>query len=251
MTFHHLEDTLVEEREEDLEAYLKVFSNLRDPTKTVLGYTLDIGSYLKSLNLEDSYLVFGGYAVLSHMMNTFGESIAPMWRGSVDIDMAGTPRVLTALKSGYDMKSDLLSPNISEKRTLKLVEDHEPECKIDFYVGDYSKKYSIPETNFHFGIPLRVASPLALIKSKLNTPKNEMIHSYDILTLLTVLERLGKTPEEVLHFFSINDQIGDLNERVKDGLTEYADDRLGVFPSDQFIKQLKNGLHKHRPIPLT
>src|SRR3990172_9945857 len=116
MTFRHLEDNL---RDENIMHYLEFFDELQEPTKTVLGYALDIASYLSSQSLSNKYVLFGGYAVLSNLMTTFGDSVAKVWRGSTDIDMAGNRNVLNSLRSGYHIFNNLQNSNVPDKRTLK------------------------------------------------------------------------------------------------------------------------------------
>ena len=60
MGFKHLENNLSKGNENDVSKYLEVFSGLQEPTRTVLGYTLDISSYLNNMNLGDDYILFGG-----------------------------------------------------------------------------------------------------------------------------------------------------------------------------------------------
>jgi hypothetical protein len=247
MTFRHLEDKLQGIGDRCAESYLEVFGGLQEPTRTVLGYTLDIASFLDGAGVGGNYVVFGGYGVLSHIMEQFGESAAKVWRGSNDIDMGGDERVLGFIRAGFDVKSELYSPNLSDKRTLKLTEDHEPECKIDFYTGNISERFPNPEVNAHFGIPLRVADPLSLISGKLITPRAEIVHSYDILTLLSVLDRRGHEPGEIISHF-LGEERSLLYERLKSAMSLYEEDRVGFFPSSGFVNDLIEGLRKRRDV---
>lgn len=65
MTFRHLEDAIPSGR---IESYLELFAKLHEPTKTVLAYTLDLASHFNNLGLNNDYTLFGGYAILSHLM---------------------------------------------------------------------------------------------------------------------------------------------------------------------------------------
>ena len=118
MTFTNLENAL---KDNQIESYLDLFGHLQEPTKTVLGYTLDVASFLDLVGLRKEYSVFGGYAVLSHLMSTYGPGVAKLWRGSTDIDMAGTQKVLNALKSGYRFHSNSQSPNVPLAVNSKLL----------------------------------------------------------------------------------------------------------------------------------
>jgi len=240
MPFNHLEDTLDNEH---ILSYLEFCGELQEPTRTVLGYTLDIASHLHSQGISDNYSVFGGYAVLSHLMNTFGDSVAKTWRGSTDIDMGGACNVLNSIRSGYHLSSDLLSPNLKDKRTLKLDISGERECKIDFYCNDPGKKYGLSQINSHFGIPLRVVKPEFIIQGKLKTPVEEFQHYEDILGMLAVLEKKGYSPMEISKFFS-HGEINELQNRIIIADHELRNSRFGIFPKTKFFEELKKQLHR-------
>lgn len=244
MTFRHLEDTLTED---DIPLYLEFGSNLQEPTRTVFGYTLDIASHLYTRNLSNAYTVFGGYAVLSHLMNIFGQDMAKIWRGSSDIDMGGNQAVLGSMKEGYHMLSDSPSPNIPHKRTLKLDINGENECKIDFYLGDATRKYGQSQTNLHFGVPLRVVRPEYIIKGKLKTPIDQFHHYGDILGMLAVLEKSGHSPEKIWRVLD-HAEIDELQTRITFSERQFSRDRFGFFPSEDFSKRLKKELHKRRSV---
>ncbi len=243
MTFRHLEETLTDEQ---VVPYLEFCKELQDPTKTVLRYALDIASHLNSLR-QTNYAVFGGYGILSHLMNVFGENVARAWRGSTDIDMGGSHKVLNAIRSGYHMSNDSLSPNILDKRTLKLDLEGEKECKIDFYLGNPKEKYGPSQTNVHFGVPLKVVRPEYLIRGKLKTPIQEFHHYGDILGMLAVLEKQGHSPGEVIKILR-HDEAGELQERIVTGERQFSRDRFGFLPGKEFSDELKRQLHKARPV---
>ena len=245
MAFRHLEDS-VQESQENTDAYLSLFGDLKEPTRTVLAYTLDLATYLKSVGLQEDYMVFGGYAVLSHLMKTHGEGFAKLWRGSSDIDMAGTLNVLHAVKRGYSASSDFPSPNVTDKRTIKLTEDKEKECKIDFYLGDrqaLDERFDKPEVNVHLGIPLNVVSPLRLIKGKLQTPAEQPEHAIDVMSMLGVLQGRGHTPQEIIQYFDVADRPGFL-ARVIHGRDIISSHRIGASPTGDFEGELIGLLKK-------
>lgn len=247
MTFQHLENRLSQGSEANVTDYLELFMGLRDPTKTVLGYTLDLASLLDESGLRDSYVLFGGYAVLSHLMSSFGDSVAKVWRGSTDIDMGGTERVLSIIHQGYGVKSDLASPNVKDKRTLKLTEGEEAECKIDFYTGSLAERFPNPEVNYHLGVPLRVASPLSVIAGKLEAPSQELNHSGDILSMLAVLEKREIDPQKIVGYFT-PEQRGALHARIKQGIQKFSGDRMGYYPDRAYVSEVQERLHKLRRI---
>jgi hypothetical protein len=244
MSFKHLEDNLSNRY---ISPYLEFLKELQEPTKTVFRYTLDIANTLNSHNLLGKYSVFGGYAVLSNLMNAFGDPVAKVWRGSKDIDLGGDHDVLNAIRSGYNVFNDLPSPNIRNKRTLKLDIDGEEECKIDFYLGNVSKEYGCSQINSHFGIPLRVVRPEYVIQGKLKIPEPEMKHYGDILAMLSVLEKQGKTPTDILKILN-HEEMEDLQKRIVIAEREFSKDRFGFFPGEKFSGDLKRELHLRKPI---
>lgn len=227
---------------------MELSEKLHEPTKTVLAYTLDLAAHLNNSALNNEYTLFGGYAILSHLMREQGENVAALWRGSNDIDMGGTMKTLNAIRSGYTINSCLESPNIEDKVTIKLATNGQEECRIDFYRGDYRERFKNTETNVHFGIPVNVAEPLDLIRSKLRTPKEEYQHAGDIIAMLYVLERRGHTPKAIAEYFTGGGISKELHERLKIGKQEFKNDRLGLFPTRPFLNELERILHKFRPV---
>jgi len=244
MSFKHLEDNLSNEQ---IPPYLEFLKGLQEPTRTVLRYTLDIATTINSKKLLEKYSVFGGYAVLSNLMDAFGDSVAKVWRGSEDIDLGGDYDVLNVIRSGYNVFNDFPSPNIPDKRTLKLKIPKEKECKIDFYLGDVSKEYGCSQVNSHFGIPLRVVKPEYVIRGKLKISEPEMKHYGDILAMLSVLEKQGKTPADILKILD-HKEIEDLQRRIVIAENKFSKDRFGFFPNETFSKSLKRELHLKKPI---
>ncbi len=246
MTFGHLEDSLTDE---NVFSYLELFKDLQEPTKTFLGYSLDIASRLNSQGLSGEYALFGGYAVLSNLMDSFGESIARVWRGSKDIDIVGNYRVLNSIRAGYNVSNDLKSSNVPDKRTLKLNTFGEEDCKIDFSLGDCNKRYGESKVNNHFGIPLGIIKPEFIIRNKLYTPKEEFQHYEDILSMISVLERQGYEPKDITNLLD-HEQSKELKKRIIVGENEFSKDRFGFFPGNKFLTDLKKKLHNQRPLYL-
>ncbi len=246
MVLKNLENALPDDQ---IEKYIGVFNQLEGPTYSVLGRTLDIAALLNKNGLRDDYVLFGGYGVLSHMMDSAGEEIAVSWRGSDDIDMAATNKAVNIMKSNYDVFSDKQSPNLLEKRTVKLHEDNGKDCKIDLYTGPFNEKFWPVEIHNHFGIPVRVAGAVPLIRGKLKAPREEDVHSIDIVRLLSVLEREDYCPSDIARDFSA-DQKMDLLDRMRAGYKLIGAGLLSqdLLPSQKFKKDLESELHKGRPI---
>ncbi len=227
--------------------YFTVIEHLKEPTARVLPRSLDIVACLNSANLGDDYIVFGGYGVLSHMMNARGPHVAETWRGSDDLDIAGTEVIVKTLKGNYNIISDRPSPNLRNKRTLILEEQDMRELKIDFYLGHFEERFFPPEINPHFGVDFRVSSPLCLIRGKLSTHPSEIIHSTDIVRLLSVLEDRKYSPGDVARFFN-SKQKGELINRLIEGYNSISTQGLSIdlMPSKEFRNELHKLLHKGR-----
>lgn len=236
MVFKNLEEKL---SVENFGIYSDIVQRIKEPFKSTLRYMLDIASVIEEIQLKDEYTMVGGYAVLTHIVDQFGDKIIPTWRGSQDIDMAGSYKVINALKSFYNIESDLPSPNIKDKRTLKIKED-ENECKIDFILGDLPYKR---EEKRILGIPILVASPFDLIKSKASLAKEQLTHKVDVLKLLGVLEYRG---------FSINELVSGLDEQQREDLYNILENGKGITenkrmnfgPGNEYAQLLKKYLHK-------
>ncbi len=238
MTFHKLEDRITETGQ--IDDYLGVFARLQEPTATVLRYTLDMAVALEETGLQDQYVVHGGYASLAHLMGIFGEKIALAWRGSQDIDMAGTERVLSTLKGYYDVMNDLPSPNLPNKRTVKLktrTSPPEEEVKIDFSMYDRPSNVA---TRTFFGITLPVREPFALLQSKLYCPPEDK-QTIDITNLLYVLEHEGMQPQEIVKRLK-QEELRRFQQVVYNGPFMAGNQRMTLSPSVSFANNLKLAL---------
>jgi len=237
MTFRHLEDIIVKEgREAD---YLSITDGLKEPTKSTYAYLLDIAAMLRQNGLQDRYQVFGGYAVLAHLIRQYGDRIVLAWRGSSDIDMIGDMQALTSLKGFYQVKSDLPSPNIPSKRTIKLTIDGKQECKIDYTIGN---KRGRTEFVSVLGIEVPVLEPSELIKSKLFA-KDELVHKVDIVKLLGILESRKLDPEEFARSLT-SEQRQDLYDVILTGFDMTRNARMSMGPTKEYITKLRDYLRK-------
>ena len=239
MTFKRLEDRLPEEGYED---YIDIVDDLRDPTKTVFRYLLDMVTSIESVDLKREYTVFGGYAVLTHLIAQYGDKIVKLWRGSSDIDVAGSVNVLNLLKSFYNVESDFISPNIVDKRTVKLRIPDEDLCKIDFTLDEDQGSYQ-REEKYILGIPINVAGPYALIKHKLIPAQDETNHCIDIIKLLGILEYRKDSIENLTNNLDPNER-KILREVIIETRGKASNKRMTAEPSDSYLSQLKSELRK-------
>src|SRR3989344_1132899 len=239
MTFHNLEKRVTELGLE--EEYLELFDKLKLPTKHALAYLLDIGALLEENGLKNSYAVFGGYAVLTQLMRVLGPKIALAWRGSEDIDLYGTERIVGALNGEYKVVSDNASPNIAKKRTIRLLTreaNPEPELKVDFSTRVHD--YAINEIDI-MGVPLSVVSPLSLVKGKTHLAVKDEKHLTDVLNLLWILEHDNVSPETT--YFGFNQkQRKELKEVVIKGREMCKPQRIGFTPSMKYLSDIKKNL---------
>jgi hypothetical protein len=238
MTFYKLEDRIAETGR--IDEYLDVFARLQEPTATVLRYTLDIAVALEETGLQHQYVVHGGYASLAHLMGIFGEKIALVWRGSQDIDMAGTERVLSTLKKYYEVTNDQPSPNLPNKRTVKLktrTTPPEEEVKIDFSM--YDQPLNVTTRTF-FGITLPVRAPFALLQSKLYCPPEDK-QTIDMTNLLYVLEHEGMQPQEIVRQLK-QEELRRFQQVVYNGPLMTGNQRMALSPSIGFSNNLKLAL---------
>ncbi len=236
MAFSNLEDRLDVAR---YESYLSVMDDLKDPFKTAFSYALDMACVLDTNQLREEYALFGGYGVLTHIVDRFGEKIIPIWRGSNDVDMLGTIKALTALKSFYLFKSDLPSPNLENKRTL-IIQGETGDYKLDFCVTS-SEDLSAKEERSIWGVPVSVISPVCLIGNKILLAKDESKQKEDVLQLLGILEYRG---------MRIPEFVKDLNAEKRTSLYDLlmnvspAGNRVNIGASEDYTKSLKVYLRK-------
>ena len=236
MTFENLEERLPEDK---VELYFELSDKLKEPTKTTFCYLLDIASVAEKTNLTEEYMVFGGYAVLAHLSSQYGEKVTPTWRGSNDIDVTGSVDVLNTLRSFYNITDDNPSPNIKNKRTLKLYTNNENECKIDFTLDD---KGFDKEVIYILGIPVNIATPISLIKHKSILSQDEEIHKIDIKRLLGVLEYRDEKIDNISSALNRDEMkaLYDITRNYKPSENK----RVGLLPSKKYISSLNNYLKK-------
>src|SRR3989344_4475715 len=236
MAFSNLEDRLDVAQ---YESYLSVMCDLKDPFKTAFSYALDMACVLDTNQLRGEYALFGGYGVLTHIVDRFGEKIIPIWRGSNDVDMLGTMKALTALKSFYPFKSDLPSPNLENKRTL-IIAGETGDYKLDFCVTS-SEDLAARENKSIWGVPVSVISPIRLIGNKILLAKDESKQKEDVLQLLGILEYHGM---EVPDF--VKDLSSDKRISLYDLLMGVSPEgnRVNIGASEDYFKSLKVYLRK-------
>lgn len=248
MTFPNMDNFLLEQVERgdltdsQLENILDLMDELPEPTKTVLGYLTDIAAMAKTMGFEDEYFLFGGYAVLTHLVSQYGDTVAKLWRGSDDIDMNGSRGLLNSIRSVYKIENDRLSENLADKRTLKITdrEGNEDTCKIDYMMREFDEK-DIEEVVV-LGVPVRVLNPLELMKAKLDLYKKEEKQAMDLGSLLGVCEYRKLDPNELAKSLS-HEQVAQMHEFIST-LDRHTDPRISTAPSTPYILQLRAALER-------
>jgi hypothetical protein len=222
--------------ESRLEDILETADSLREPARTPLGYMGDIVGMAHLEGLDDDYTMFGGYAVLSHLVDEYGEGIVKMWRGSEDLDMVGTTQLADAINSWYDVREDNWSENVANKRTIKMLvpDGSEPLVKIDYVVGTANAEKT--ESIDVLGIPTNVFTPQSLLSSKLHMYDKEAKHKDDLYSLIGICERRGLAPDEVTEDFG-SPQYSMLNRFLAGYKNETG--RLSKDPSPGYVADLK------------
>ena len=239
MVFERLESRLDDAH---VSTYLDIIEDVREPTRTVFNYLLDIITSIESVDLQNEYTIFGGYAVLTHLMDHYGDKIIKMWRGSSDIDIAASISVLNLLHAFYHVNSDKSSPNIQDKRTVKLQLPKEDLCKIDFTLDNEQKRYD-REVKAMLGIPINVGTPYSLIKSKLRIAQAENNHRVDIMNLLRIIEDRQDNTDSIVRYLEpterkmLKDVINRMGRRL-------PNERMVMEPSDRYLSQIKSRLEK-------
>lgn len=233
--------------DENLLTVLDTPGRLTEPTRTVIGYVCDVSALLKGCNLEQRYGIFGGYGALAQLVGRFGDQVIQLWRGSEDIDMFGCMDVLNTLRDSYDVFNDRPSPNIADKVTLKLRtrDGTEDGCKTDFVLYQPGEKPPYDtEAITVLGVPVMAATPLHLIKSKLEPALSEEKQFEDVESMLGVLEYRGLPPRELAGYLGVHDAsklYGLLSQRQYDW-----GGRMNTGPSDRYTGELLKELRGKR-----
>lgn len=245
MTFKHFDDYLLE-RPDTLEEALGILESIPEPTRSITECLGDMSVALATWNLGAEYDIVGGYAVLAHLVSRFGDRIIPIWRGSKDIDIVGSQRVLNALHAIYSLKEEWLNHNIKDKCTLRIpsARGSDQECKIDFVLDE--KVYKRPhetEEIMVLGFPVHVLTPLALIKGKLEAVKSGEKHLTDIVHLLGVLEHRRAVPEDIVKALNSKERRL-LYGCLSDGFDPHAcNTRINIGPTPTYVRSLRSELH--------
>lgn len=243
MTFKNT-DSLLEKRvengeisEEKVDNIFELERTLKEPLKTTLSYTRDLAAALDIYGLKEKYALFGGYAVLAHLVDEYGDNFTKAWRGSEDIDIIGGVDILNSIRSNYLIHDDNPSQNIKDKRTLKISNEYGPEksCKVDYVDREFDGK-SVEEVDV-LGVPLRVLPPVELLKSKIGFYESDRKQIEDIVSLLDICERRNIGVGEISKPMSSTEK--SLLDKFLKELRSQKDRRIAIYPSDDYLKQLK------------
>ena len=240
MTFKNLEEAIAKGEESKFDEYLEIMGTLKEPTRSTFAYLLDIATTLRQNELQDRYQVFGGYAVLPHLIFKYGDRIVLAWRGSSDIDMAGDIEVLNVMKGLYNVKTDVAAPNIPGKRKVRLSTENEAECSVD-YLPD--KRLGGTETLPILGIEVPVLEPRELILSKLRVKEEKTgrivgMHRVDIIKLLDILEFRKVDPKAFARSLTL-DQKRDLYDVILTSMDMTRNARMGIGPGSEYVDRLR------------
>ncbi len=265
MTFCNLEERVIEAGQE--EDFFFVFERLAEPTRTTLGYALDIAQLLKENGLQDQYMITGGYGALMHLLGVLGERSAVTWRGSEDIDMFGSIDVLRALQANYRIKENRESPNLPEKGTLILATKEllapEKDVRVDFsmknnlYTDDGRGRFKPtikglyqPAKKVIFGVEVSVADVPSLIRSKAPLAAKEgdefLKQKIDVMNLLWVAEQERISHKDIYGPMTERNERANLRQAIKDSWTLVTNERTKLGPSKEFTDQLVHELHKYK-----
>jgi len=231
--------------------YLEIFGGIKEPFHSTLKYMLDIAATLDEVKLGKEYVLYGGYGVLTHLADQFGERIIPTWRGSHDIDIIGTEKVAGTLKSFYNIQNGSKNHNVGGKRTLHIVGE-DSECKVDLSLKNQKEYLEYREEKNLFGVPISVLNPYKIIRSKLNLYQEEPInkegrlkHDIDILTLLGIIQLKNGTIGEVVEGLNLNMR-ADLLRILESGKGVTGNMRMNFGPKPEFRKLLTKYLKQHK-----
>lgn len=245
MRYHYLDAAIPEGREED---FLLLSERLQEPTKSGFELTLDLGAYMNTTPFNDRYAITGSQAILSHLMRIHTPEIALTWKGFTNPTIIGNSQVLGALRAGYATKGGPQNKHDIAPVSDMLLKLEGGDQKVTFVYNEVRKTPGSVETNEHFGIPIKVNSPEALLEHRLGRPMNSQGNIGDTLTLIHIMELRGYSPDSVAEYAHRAKQSDALTARIRTGYDKFSKDRFGVFPSDKFVSVLLKRLRKDRSI---
>ncbi|MBI1970013.1 hypothetical protein HYS48_04935 [Candidatus Woesearchaeota archaeon] len=232
----------------NLENFSRALSHPIQKVRETTALLFAIAYALEQKKLNRDYVVYGGYSVLLQLARTVGIEAIALWRGSYDIDMVGSEKVVESIKEQYRVISDRVSPNVRGKRTLRVQIDETEPIKIDIrqkeeFLDEPSEVYYQDiETVELFGIPVNVLTLERQLKDKLSiTRRNLQRDREDIYTLLGLLYLRGSEPVTLAHALDLNQRrkLYDMLKGVK-----YIKEEVLVEPDIPYLSNLKKALKK-------
>lgn len=255
-TFDKYESLLSKIKTKDAETY-----------KQTLRYLLSVSEHLNQYS-PNEYLLLGGYAVLSHLIDNKTEGIIPSWRGSHDIDLVVSDINLeNYIKGGFNnLIPSRKFYHLPNKKVFEFEEETlEKGVHLDFYYpnkpkgdieighftidGDIWK--NIEKKNI-FGINVNVPSIYDLLRSKLevttseNLPREKDID--DIFSLLYLDQNKGNSPEQlysILTNFQRNQLINIIDFKDENKYI-HKERRLHLNPTNQYLYTFKQLMYEEQ-----
>lgn len=220
--------------EADLDKVLALYDKIDQPVRSLLELAGDISVTLLQRDLQKNHCIFGGYAVLAHLVDRFGDQFIPAWRGSDDVDIIGTEDVLHALEDRFKIKASRLNHNVN-KYSLFVPGDKEETYKIDYV----ARQLPACEEVTVLGVPLQVMAPLPLIQSKLAPAQTQEKHRVDVIHLVGVLEDRDVSPRNVAKQLHLP-QRRELYDVLQLGFDPNS--RVSVGPTPAYARDLRTEL---------
>jgi hypothetical protein len=164
-------------------AYIKRMNPTDPHPAAMFQYLLSTANIMSKNGMVDKYAFIGGYAVLGHLMKTFGEHIVRNWRGSDDLDIVARDQGVSSIIEGnFAAAERRRSRHLRNKYSLEVADPGiDVPCEIDFYVPtENGSLIHIEQSKLDddfwrrsvvitpYGIPFRVPSITDMLRLKLN-----------------------------------------------------------------------------------
>ena len=236
----------------DLEDFNKTISNLEQGTRNAVKLLLGLAHEFHSKGLDKEYVVFGGYAVLMHMVKAIGTEAIARWRGTYDLDIVMDEKVKRDLKSQLEVISDRKSERYKGKRTIKIrMEEAKEPYKIDLRMSEEfsdepDKIYEdSTETIMVYNIPVIVPTLERELKDKLSTSRRVRKDDLDIVNLLGVYYLKKMSPTKLIRYLEHKER-----KRLYDLIKGFEGERfikenVLIEIDNKYINKLKKALKKN------
>jgi hypothetical protein len=232
-----------------LETFNRDTSCIDQDARNLLKLLFGVASELDKTGQD--YVLHGGYAVLVHLADCLGTKAIPKWRGSHDLDLVANEKIVTMLKSYFNVLSDRRSPRVKGKRTLKvLLEETGKPYKLDLrmleqFADNSAETYRGEiDTLSVYSISVRVPKLMRLLKDKLSVSRDFERDTVDVLNLIGVLYLRKTSPAKMINELDTTERSRLYSVITGQDTENFIKENILIEVSDRYLLRLKKQLKK-------